>query len=462
MSLFSYTRGGANGGAWTGVPFWLGVVSNATGKWQESTLRATPTPRVTDGTVGFAATTAIYPSDLNAPTSGSRFFLVFPSSTGIPASLTHVVPRSALTSVSEHLYDTTSGPTGQLRWIAPTVYTSWGSAQDLMYEPASAGLPSAGAHTDYWYSSDPALTRWQGKAGGSNARTLLASSYLEIKPGRRISETWNQSPWLPAAAATPELAGDGGDSPYIAPFMIQEPAAVAARQGDVALLNIQQSDATASNYSAGVDSVASLMSFWRNGVLALTSPSAFQQAVSQNPIGMLLPLLSQAATYRLDLRIAPWTRSGAPDPVTQTDTSWRFRSGPADTAVVPSSQECGPDPAARCTFLPLLFVSYQLPLSPQSQLPAGKPVTFTFTVEHQQGQPAPAGVTATVAASFNDGKTWSGAVRAVALGGGRFRVTLNQPAFAATTGFASLRVTAADQAGDSVTQTLIRAYGLTR
>lgn len=70
-------------------------------------------------------------------------------------------------------------------------------------------------------------------------------------------------------------------------------------------------------------------------------------------------------------------------------------------------------------------------------------------------------MSATVSASFDDGQTWTAALRATALGGDTFAVAIGQPAAAGTDGFASLRVTASDGTGNSVTQTIIRAYGLT-
>ncbi len=70
-------------------------------------------------------------------------------------------------------------------------------------------------------------------------------------------------------------------------------------------------------------------------------------------------------------------------------------------------------------------------------------------------------MTASVSASFDDGKTWSTPVDAKALGGGRFSAAISQPPLSQTSGFASLRVTARDGAGNSVTQTIIKAYGLT-
>src|SRR5262249_43551066 len=130
-------------------------------------------------------------------------------------------------------------------------------------------------------------------------------------------------------------------------------------------------------------------------------------------------------------------------------------------ARLPKTQECGPDPARACSFLPLLFVNYSLPLDFHNQATAGTPLNAVFSVSAQQGAAAPVGVSATVSASFDDGQTWSSPEPAASRGGGRFSATIRQPPLAATNGYASLRVTVRDRTGDSVTQTTIRAYGLT-
>jgi hypothetical protein len=61
----------------------------------------------------------------------------------------------------------------------------------------------------------------------------------------------------------------------------------------------------------------------------------------------------------------------------------------------------------------------------------------------------------TVQASYDDGATWTAAP--AEFQGDRGHALLHHPAGA---GFASLRITARDAAGNSVTQTVIRAYQL--
>jgi hypothetical protein len=80
----------------------------------------------------------------------------------------------------------------------------------------------------------------------------------------------------------------------------------------------------------------------------------------------------------------------------------------------------------------------------------GTTVRFPVTVSRQDG---PARVTALrVEASFDDGRTWH-AVRPDRAGSG-WLATVHQP----RSGFATLRATATDSDGNTVTETITRAY----
>jgi hypothetical protein len=76
-----------------------------------------------------------------------------------------------------------------------------------------------------------------------------------------------------------------------------------------------------------------------------------------------------------------------------------------------------------------------------------------ISVGHIQLASAPAVTGAQAQVSFNDGKTWQAASVAAA-GSGRFLAAFTAPAGA----FVTLRVTAADAAGGSIRETILRAY----
>lgn len=80
-------------------------------------------------------------------------------------------------------------------------------------------------------------------------------------------------------------------------------------------------------------------------------------------------------------------------------------------------------------------------------------------VRAQKGLAAPRGVTLRVEASYDDGRTWTTA-RTKAHGDLGFRAELTTPAQRRT--WVTLRVTASDSAGNTVRQTVQRAYAVRR
>ncbi|KOV72593.1 peptidase S8 [Streptomyces sp. AS58] len=147
-----------------------------------------------------------------------------------------------------------------------------------------------------------------------------------------------------------------------------------------------------------------------------------------------------AADYRLDLtteRATEYWRTG-----TRTSTSWVFRS----------------DTAAKETLLPLLQVDYGVRADLSNTVRGGKRHDIDLTVRHQDGLATPTGVKLKVEASFDDGKTWKGQVSIEDRGHNRFTATIERPDDQRHGEYVTLRVTATDKAGNSVRQTVERAY----
>lgn len=146
------------------------------------------------------------------------------------------------------------------------------------------------------------------------------------------------------------------------------------------------------------------------------------------------------ADYRLDLtteRKTEYWQTG-----TRTATSWTFRS----------------DTAAEKTLLPLLQVDYGVPADLWNTVGGGKRHEIDLTVRHQDGLAAPTGVTLRVEASFDGGTTWQGRVGVKDRGHNRFTATIERPGDRGQGAYVTLRVTASDKAGDTVRQTVERAY----
>ncbi|MFI7491825.1 S8 family serine peptidase [Micromonospora echinaurantiaca] len=145
----------------------------------------------------------------------------------------------------------------------------------------------------------------------------------------------------------------------------------------------------------------------------------------------------QAARYRLDLT----TRRSSEEWrwATRTETSWQFGSArPADDGAKP---------------LPLLQVDYQVPADLRGEVSGRHGHRIGLTLRQPAGVPAPTGTSLRVEVSFDSGATW----RSAPVRGSGTRYTALVPA---GTGAVSLRVHAADRAGNVVDQTVIDAYGL--
>jgi subtilisin family serine protease len=105
--------------------------------------------------------------------------------------------------------------------------------------------------------------------------------------------------------------------------------------------------------------------------------------------------------------------------------------------------------------LPFLDVRWSLPLDDHNRAAAGT-VRGGVTVATQPGAKASRTRSVTVEVSYDEGATWRKAT--VTRSGDRFDVRI--PAGGTSGGYASLRATAEDSAGNAVTETVVRAYAI--
>ncbi|MFC7534908.1 S8 family serine peptidase [Actinoplanes sp. GCM10030250] len=145
-----------------------------------------------------------------------------------------------------------------------------------------------------------------------------------------------------------------------------------------------------------------------------------------------------SAAYRYDTTA---TR-GAPHLFsTEVRGSWTFRSGHVD--------------GEEFRRLPLHTVRFAPRVNSANAAPAGRRFEIPVFVEHQPDSNVGRVRSVRVEVSYDDGKTWKNA--AVSGKGDKRVATVQHPRGA---GFVSLRTSAADTAGNTVTQTVIRAYAL--
>lgn len=164
-------------------------------------------------------------------------------------------------------------------------------------------------------------------------------------------------------------------------------------------------------------------------------------------------LSSQPATDRFVLNA---TRTGSLFQLsTKTQTIWTWRSAPESGATLPAGWVC-PAGNQACAVQPLMTLQYQVAeLGLDGTAPAGNQLVV-IKAGHLQLAPAAPVTSMTVSVSADNGKTWQPAAVS-ALGGGRYAAAFPGPA-SPFTPYVSLRVQASDGAGNSITETVIRAY----
>ncbi|MCW6005635.1 S8 family serine peptidase [Micromonospora sp. CPCC 205371] len=175
----------------------------------------------------------------------------------------------------------------------------------------------------------------------------------------------------------------------------------------------------------------------------------------------------ERANYRLTERHP--TLAGAQRWTRTVETEWTFTSerpksgytSTADGANCMGWYMTWPNPPDVCKPTSQLFVGYDLGLRLDNTLQAGKSHRITVSAAHSPFlRPAPKVSKLELWTSVDDGAHWT-RVRTAPVGGGRYTATVQHPALTGTTGAVSLRVRAVDAAGNTVTQTIHRAYGLT-
>ncbi|MGW0065012.1 S8 family peptidase [Streptosporangium sandarakinum] len=185
------------------------------------------------------------------------------------------------------------------------------------------------------------------------------------------------------------------------------------REGDTMEIRIPEFVDSSGHVSrAGVDNDTASARLFRDGTLVAERDAAWGA----------FPAAPQEAAYRLELSTKrtsdEWTTA------TATETAWTFRSKPGDRV------------------LPLLQVDYDV--RPE------RPGLVGFAVRHQEGVSGARAKDLKLELSYDDGATWR-EQPVIALGGGRYNAIVLRP-------HPSLRVTATDSAGNTVKQTVIRAY----
>ncbi|MDX2642022.1 S8 family serine peptidase [Streptomyces sp. PA03-1a] len=368
-----------------------------------SRVYATPTTtKVTSHPFWFLATqrwSGTVPRTATKPAWSYAYNLAVNTKGGIPATLTRPMHDRSLARVEETYADQGGKPLG-VRIDTPV--PTYGA---ITFVDGNQ-VPVPGRQTRY-YTDDSAIVwdrtlgmRAQGTAGYDE---IQFAGTTRFTPGKAYTRGWNQGPLRARSVEALRLE----DGLYLTPGLFSTAA-----------------ENTATHSGEARDTTGS-STLYRDGVkiASLDSLGRLQAAVPY-----------EKATYTLTssgTRKVGWSSLGS-----KASATWTFTSG----------RPTGPEPAE----LPLMNVRLGGPLNASGTVTGGR--TYLFTVAAERGSKA---VTTSLGlrVSFDDGRSWK--ALKVWRAGDRGFVKLTTPSAG---GYASIRLTAKDAAGDAVDQTVIRSF----
>lgn len=353
--------------------------------------------------------------DLHGVANSSYAYDVFlPEFGGVPDA-----PRYALRTGDMAAVETFTRVFGMLGEQALSAQFS-----DVLY--GDAVLSSSESSADLYaqpslqtrYYSTGASYAWQ-RVVGVFASTYSRSAPMRLEPGRGYHEVWQKAPYGPAfpGPVVSGLAGRAG-LPW------------AFRKGDTLDVLVPLFSESAPGRFGVAFPGEGTTTLYRDGqqLGSVPSPGFVQQNVP-----------AAEATYRVETTA---TREQSPlwPLSTRIDAAWTFRSGHVDGAA--------PQP------LPLMAIRYDVDLDDANRAPAGQAFAIGVEVQRQQGATTSKEQYLALQVSYDEGMTWLPAeVNRMA---GRWQAIVQHPAG----GYVSLKANVTDGAGNSVEQTIIRAYAL--
>jgi subtilisin family serine protease len=273
--------------------------------------------------------------------------------------------------------------------------------------PMFAEVP--GKRTEYYTTGDG--VKWSQDLTELNenyvVQTWSSSAPRRYESGRRYEEQRNRAVFGPS-------------------FNTWSPFGSVARLGDSLIVSLPMHSPAGDWFGAGWASTTRTV-VERNG-----------QIIADQPVReVFIPVVpAEEGNYKVSVdstRGAPSTLS------TRLSAAWTFRSG----------HVAGDTPVP----LPLSSIRFTPSLDKANTAPAGRMYAIPLEVLRQSGSAAGRVRTVVVEASFDDGTTWT---TLSVIRGGQYGVALIR--HPAQPGFVSLRANATDSAGNTVTETVIRAY----
>ncbi|WP_329298352.1 hypothetical protein OG410_07205 [Streptomyces sp. NBC_00659] len=206
------------------------------------------------------------------------------------------------------------------------------------------------------------------------------------------------------------------------------------------------------------------------GLMNATAPSRWRRTVNLTALAAVAVLAATGCTATADVVAydlpAQSARYSFEAETNGVKTVWEYTSDRPTKADTPTSQPCIADSVVKdpgpCRPEPLIFLRYDLGLDLDNTAEAGglHPITVTGYYQDRLSKP-PIVTKVRVEASVDDGKTWRPAITGQAVGRpNTFTALVKHPKRDEAPGGVALRITATDSAGDTVKQTIPKAYQL--
>jgi hypothetical protein len=361
--------------------------------------------------------------------------LEFPSTGAVPADQHYAAQAGDLATIRSAYPATQKGQTALETRFGALPWQSFLFASDVT-------ITTPMQRTEY-YTARPDLS-WEGvyyAVFDPASFTLLSeidSSWTAYQPGVSYATTWGGQPEHPRLLETDLFPG-----------AVYCPACVSGQTLNLLAFPFSDNSAEHRSYPDGTAaglSESESYDVYADGVPVTRGTGFLQKKVS-------IPAGTHGVRIDYDT-----TRSSAVFTLsTSVATRWTVRtSAPAGT--LPPGWYCDFSNHTKCGVLPLMTADYDLPVTMLGRLSPGS-VTGSVDVSHLAGSTGVAVNSLSVAVSFNGGTSWRKAT-VTGAGSGRYAVTFTVPAAAATSGFGSLRLRAADAYGGTFSQTIQNAFAV--
>jgi hypothetical protein len=410
-----------------GMPLWVSPLARAR----------------TTGTL-YSATSA----QLNSPPGQTRPYTYELDSAAPPGAITsqHLTITAAdLATVHEHFYSDTVTRT---QWIA-----LGGPARqygETGFTAVSTSLPMPGNRAIY-FQAQPAAVWLPAVTYGPLTQT---GTWQVVHAGQEPATNWNAYPLHPAPNAPP--AG-----------VTQPTVTSASRTGNKLVLDITPfSDNTPGHTGSAPDRFSGIAGSGSYAIYDNGSKIAGGKARTSSPSGDLYAsAMVSPKPSRIEFTLSTSRRAPGSDLSGTSQDTWTWPSRAQPRAIVPAPWYCGASLTHRrivydrhCAVQDMMTLDYQLAREARDgSTPAG-PQSLGIAINHLPGS-TPYPVThARLQVSFSNGTSWQPATLDRICHGqvctNRYRASYTAPAGAQV----SLRVTARDTHGATVTETILGAY----